>query len=167
VLFLDLEDARRRIGHFIDHYNFQRPHQGIDGLVPADRFFGAAPDVLRTLRERVAANALELARQGVVKPPFYVTGQVAGQAFSVHAEGERMILTREGESRQEVDLVARPPAISEPAAAVPPSVCPDGSPLCGMPYEGHEPEVPPGASPLDAASFDRGNTFPDPAGGAS
>ena len=49
-VFLDLEDARRRIGHFIDYYNFQRPHQGIDGLVPADRFFGAAPDVLRTLR---------------------------------------------------------------------------------------------------------------------
>jgi transposase InsO family protein len=167
VLFLDLEDARRRIGHFIDHYNFQRPHQGIDALVPADRFFGAAPDVLRTLRERVAANALELARQGAVKPPFYVTGQVAGQAFSVHAEGERMILTREGESRQEVDLVARPPAISEPVVAVPPSVCPDGSPLCGMPYEGHEPEVPPGTSPLDAASFDSGNIFPDRSGGAS
>ncbi len=74
--------------------------------MPADRFFGAAPDVLRTLRERVAANALELARQGAVKPPFYVTGQVAGQAFSVHAEGERMILTRAGEARQEVDLVA-------------------------------------------------------------
>ena len=64
AVFLDLGDARQRIGHFIDHYNFQRPHQGIDGLVPADRFFGAAPDVLRTLRERVAANALELARQG-------------------------------------------------------------------------------------------------------
>src|SRR4051812_5884760 len=30
--------------------NFQRPHQGIGGLVPADRFFGAAPDVLRTLK---------------------------------------------------------------------------------------------------------------------
>ena len=33
AVFLDLDDARRRIGHFIDHYNFQRPHQGIDGLV--------------------------------------------------------------------------------------------------------------------------------------
>src|SRR5262249_12506708 len=49
-------DAQRRIGLFIDHYNFQRPHQGIDGLVPADRFFGAAPEVLRTLRARVAAS---------------------------------------------------------------------------------------------------------------
>ena len=50
AVFLDLGDAQRRIGLFIDHYNFQRPHQGIDGLVPADRFFGAAPEVLRTLK---------------------------------------------------------------------------------------------------------------------
>ncbi len=40
AIFLDLGDAQRRIGLFIDHHNFQRPHQGIDGLVPADRFFG-------------------------------------------------------------------------------------------------------------------------------
>jgi len=105
-VFLDLEDARRRIGHFIDYYNFQRPHQGIGGLVPADRFFGAASEVLQTLRNRVAANALELARNGVPKAPFYVTGRIGDRAFSVHAEGERMILKREGQSRQEVDLTA-------------------------------------------------------------
>src|SRR5262245_39114129 len=40
-------------------YNFQRPHQGIGGLVPADRFFSAAADVLGTLKARVAANSLE------------------------------------------------------------------------------------------------------------
>src|SRR5262249_27349935 len=34
AVFVDLGDARRRIGLFIDHYNFQRPHQGIGGLVP-------------------------------------------------------------------------------------------------------------------------------------
>jgi len=32
AVFMDLGDARTRIGHFIDHYNFQRPHQGLDGL---------------------------------------------------------------------------------------------------------------------------------------
>jgi len=135
-VFLDLEDARRRIGHFIDYYNFQRPHQGIDGLVPADRFFGAAPDVLRTLRERVAANALELARNGVPKPPFYVTGRIGDRAFSVHAEGERVILKREGQQREEVDL-ATPDAAAVPlgqvaadpvARPMPVPVCPDGSP---------------------------------------
>ena len=50
AVFVDLEDARRRIGLFIDYYNFQRPHSSLDGLVPADRFFGAASEVLRTLQ---------------------------------------------------------------------------------------------------------------------
>src|SRR6516162_4929410 len=105
AVFIDLGDAQKRIGLFIDHYNFQRAHQGIDGLVPADRFFGAASEVRRTLQARVAANALELARQGVPKAPFYLTGQVGGQPFSVHAEGERVILQRAAGERQEVDLL--------------------------------------------------------------
>src|SRR5262249_54734785 len=58
AVFLDLGDARTRVGLFIDHYNFQRPHRAAGGLVPADRFFGAAPEVLRPLTARVAAHAL-------------------------------------------------------------------------------------------------------------
>jgi transposase InsO family protein len=131
AVFLDLADARARIGHFIDWYNFQRTHSGIGGLVPADRFFGAAPEVLHTLKDRVAANALELARNGLPKPPFYMTGQVGGQNFSLHAEGERVFLTREGGSRQEVDLVP-PPAAGLPTT-LPKAVCPDGSPASGTP----------------------------------
>jgi hypothetical protein len=157
AVFLDLEDARRRIGHFIDYYNFQRPHQGIDGLVPADRFFGAAPEVLRTLRERVALNALELARNGVPKPPFYVTGRIGDRAFSMHAEGERMILKREGQGREEVALTSPEAAavplatLAEPGAStMPVPVCPDGSPLAGVAEECCVEEAGPGESPLDA-----------------
>lgn len=153
AVFLDLEDARRRIGLFIDHYNFRRPHQGLDGLTPADRFFGAAPTVLKTLRDRVAVNALELARQGTPRPPFYVTGQVAGQPFSVHAEGERVILTRPGQPRQEVELVAPPTAVV-PAAqtvasrdSVPESLCPHAAPASADPL----PELPPGMTWYETA----------------
>ena len=147
AVFLDLGDARTRIGHFIDHYNFQRPHQGVDGLVPSDRYFDAAPDVLRTLKERVAANALELAKQGVPRAPFYLTGNVGGRPFSVHAEGERVILTREG-ARAEVDLV--PPAAAPAAeAAMPTPVVPDGSPAFGLADETESAPPPPGVSPLD------------------
>jgi transposase InsO family protein len=131
AVFLDLEDARRRIGLFIDHYNFQRPHQGLEGLTPADRFFSAAPTVLQMLKERVASNALELARQGVPRPPFYMAGQVAGQPFSVHAEGERVFLTRPGQPRQEVELVGppapAPEAVPQPES-LPESLCPHGAP---------------------------------------
>jgi hypothetical protein len=148
ALFTDLGDARLRIGHFIDHYNFQRPHQGIDGLVPADRFFGVASEVRQTLAARVAANALELARQGVPKAPFYLTGQAGGQPFSVHAEGERVILTR-GDGRQEIDLV--PPAAlpsDNALSAMPEPVCPQGM-ASAADEAGFEEPPAPGASPLD------------------
>jgi transposase InsO family protein len=124
AVFLDLEDARRRIGLFIDSYNFQRPHRGLDGLVPADRFFGSAPEVLTTLKARIAANALDLAKNGIPRKPFYITGRVGDQPFSVHAEGERVILTR-ADGREEIEL-ASPPASKGPE--FPPSLCPDGSP---------------------------------------
>ena len=134
AVFLDLEDARRRIGLFIDHYNFQRPHQGLEGLTPADRYFEAAPTVLQMLKERVASNALDLARQGVPRSPFYVTGQVAGQPFSVHAEGERVFLTRAGQPRQEVELVGPEASSAEPGPTttpLPESICPHGAPQSG------------------------------------
>jgi transposase InsO family protein len=127
AVFLDLADAQARIGLFIDHYNFQRPHQGIEGLVPADRYFQAAPEVLATLKQRVAANALELSRQGVPKPPFYVTGQMGGQSFSLHAEGERVILSRAGEPRQEIDLVPPASATAE-RSVLPQPLCPHAAP---------------------------------------
>ncbi len=145
AVFVDLGDARQRVGHFIDHYNFQRSHQGIDGLVPADRFFGAAPEVRRTLAARVQANALALARHGLPKAPFYLTGQAGGQPFSVHAEGERVILTS-ADGRKEIDLL--PPAGDPAAARLPEPVCPQGiaPTIAGAGFE--EPPAP-GASPLD------------------
>ncbi len=148
AVFVDLEDARQRIGHFIDHYNFHRPHQGIDGLVPADRYFGMATEVRRALEARVAKNALELARNGAPKEPFCLTGQAGGRSFAVHAQGERVYLTRDGEPRQEIDLNAPPTASPAPPASpsLPEPVAPEGSPPS---YLDHEAERAPGASPLD------------------
>jgi hypothetical protein len=147
AVFVDLGDAQRRIGLFIDHYNFQRPHQGIEGLVPADRFFGAAAEVKETLQARVAANALELARHGTPKTPFYLTGQVGGQAVSVHAEGERLILSGAAGGRQEVELT--PPAMGpDHVVALPDPVCPVGV-VTGRVGEGSEEPPAPGTSPLD------------------
>jgi hypothetical protein len=152
-VFLDLADARQRIGLWIDYYNLQRPHQGIEGLVPADRFFSAAPEVLKTLKERVAQNARQLARSGIAKKPFYLTGQVEGQPFSVHREGDRVILQRGGEPREDIDLKAsdpcrgsRPP-LSEPQEELPSSICPDGSPSSLWQHRSRE--LAPGVSPLD------------------
>ena len=106
AVFRDLDDARERIRLFIDHYNFQRTHSGIDGSVPADRFFESAPQVLQTLREQVKTNAKELAQNGQPRKPFYLTGRVGDSNISLHAEGERVVLTKEDGSREEADLGA-------------------------------------------------------------
>jgi transposase InsO family protein len=159
AVFIDMADAQRRIGLYIDYYNFQRPHSGIGGVVPADRFFSAAPEILATLKSRAAANALALARDGVPRKPFYLTGNAGGQHFSVHAEGERVILRTQDGAREEVELV-RPAQVSpapesgEAAAPIPSSAAESmPEPLCptARPEETWEvqEESAPGVSPLD------------------
>lgn len=44
--FLDQDELRKALDAFALHYNFERAHMGIDGLCPADRFFGRWPQVL-------------------------------------------------------------------------------------------------------------------------
>ncbi len=150
AVFRGLDDARRRIGLFIDHYNFQRPHSGIDGLVPADRYFAAAPQVLATLKERVATNAAELARDGMPRKPFYLTGRIGDQSISLHAEGEKVVLTQGDGRREEVDLGATGPrrdaAQDEPS--LPEPVAPMGKPA-DHPGTADAEQSFPGASPLD------------------
>jgi hypothetical protein len=102
----DLAEAQARIAHFISFYNFRRTHQGIRGLVPADVYFEAGSEVKKTLEARVAVNALELAKHGIPRKPFYLTGRVGDESLSLHAEGEKVVLTKEDGTREEVDLRA-------------------------------------------------------------
>lgn len=143
AVFRGLEDARARIGLFIDHYNFQRPHSGCGGLVPADRYFAAAPQVLQTLKGRVAVNAAELARDGVPRKPFYLTGRIGDQSISLHAEGEKVVMMKGDGSREEVDLGATGVRQDEPSPSLP-----------GEPAELPVPVVPTAAPPDLAATAD-------------
>ena len=150
AVFRGLDDARRRIGLFIDHYNFQRPHSGIEGLVPADRYFAAAPQVLATLKQRVASNAAELARDGLPRKSFYLTGRVGEQSISLHAEGEKVVLTRGDGSREEVDLGATGRRQDDESPTLPQPIVPEGRPT-DHPATADQDEPPPGTSPLDEA----------------
>lgn len=58
--FTDRADAQARLAAFFDEYNERRAHMGIDGLTPADRFFGRADRVL------AAIDALSRKRQGAL-----------------------------------------------------------------------------------------------------
>jgi len=56
--FASREEATRRVAEFFEEYNHGRAHMGIDGLTPADRFFGRADWVL------AAVDELSRKRQG-------------------------------------------------------------------------------------------------------
>lgn len=51
VRFSGYEEARRGIEEFIRSYNFERPHQGIGGSLPSDRFYGVLGEVSRVESE--------------------------------------------------------------------------------------------------------------------
>jgi transposase InsO family protein len=143
AIFTDMGDARQRIGQYIDYYNFQRPHQGIDGLAPADRFFNAAPAMLATLKARVAANALSLAREGTPKAPFYLAGNVNGQSVSVHTDGDRLLMKTGHAAPVEVTLATASPP---PARSTP--IVPQGIPVSD--WHGADGPHPPGVAAIDA-----------------
>ena len=100
----DLADARDRLAHWFAHYNHFRPHQGIDGLVPADRFFDAEAQVRKTLESHLAANELALALGQAPRKPVFLFGQIGDQAVSLHGERGRLVLQTSDGERKEVGL---------------------------------------------------------------
>jgi len=48
--FTNLHDADEAVGHWVEYYNYKRPHQGIGGfLAPAERFHGQSGQVLSAI----------------------------------------------------------------------------------------------------------------------
>jgi transposase InsO family protein len=94
----DLAEARERLSHYFAHYNHFRPHQGIDGLVPADRFFGANDAVRASLEERMSADELSSALEDEPRQSLYLFGQIGDRQVSLHGERGRVVVrTEEGE----------------------------------------------------------------------
>jgi transposase InsO family protein len=61
IEFMDLTDAARGIGRWVEHYNHRRTHHGLGGLlVPADRFYGIAEQSLQRIEKGLGAQTAEL-----------------------------------------------------------------------------------------------------------
>ena len=59
--FMDLTDAARSIGRWVDHYNHLRTHHGLGGLlVPADRYYGVVEQTLKRIEQGLGAETPEL-----------------------------------------------------------------------------------------------------------
>ena len=91
--FESFDSARERIRLWIKYYNHKRPHQGIEGLCPADRFFEIASELRKTIEAGIKENLLEMALRGEPKAPFYMVGRMEGQSVILRAEKGKLKLS--------------------------------------------------------------------------
>lgn len=104
--FESFESAQERIARWIQYYNHKRPHQGIEGLCPADRYFEIAHEVRKTIEAGIHENVLELALRGEPRAPFYMVGRMEGQSVVLRAEKGKLKLTVEdAQQNQTKELV--------------------------------------------------------------
>ena len=62
--FETFEEAVERIAFWVQYYNHKRPHQGIDNLCPAERYFAIQKEMRATIEHGIADNVEELALRG-------------------------------------------------------------------------------------------------------
>ena len=106
--FDSFEQAVERTTFWAKYYNYKRPHQGIGGLCPADRFFEIAHDLKKTLEQGVEENVLELALRGRPVDPFYMVGRMGGQSVVIRAEkGKVKMLVDDASQQKELVYDAR------------------------------------------------------------
>lgn len=86
------EEAKEKLGEYIEYYNFKRPHQGIENVTPSDRFYRVADQV----RQIVAANTEKVDSAPVPSPeyraPAYLVGNIGGKELRLVAKEAEVTL---------------------------------------------------------------------------
>ena len=101
--FDSFENARERIAMWVRHYNHRRPHQGIEGVCPADRYYEVAGEVRKAVERQIEENVLELALRGKPREPFYLVGRMDGQSVVLQAEKGKLKLSMGDDKGNEME----------------------------------------------------------------
>jgi transposase InsO family protein len=112
ALFASFADASQRIAHWIAYYNHQRPHQGIDGLCPADRFYGIQEDVEQAVSQGCRDNSLRLALGQETRSPLFLLGRLGETDVRVTRKGDD-IEVKVGDTIHEVIRIGAPYTVGE------------------------------------------------------
>jgi len=101
------EEAKEKIGEYVEYYNFKRPHQGIDNLMPSDRFYRVDGQV----KQIIEANTAKVEEQKPpfveYKPPTYIVGNIGGRELRVVAKEAEVSLTDEQPNKNQAAEPAR------------------------------------------------------------
>ena len=103
--FDSFESARERVALWVKYYNYKRPHQSLEGLVPADRYFAMQKEVRQAVEQGLQENLLELALRGQPKNPFYMVGRLGAQSVVMKVECGKLKMVLDGEDDRPVKEV--------------------------------------------------------------
>ena len=85
--FISQEQATEKIGRFVDHYNYARPHSSLDGFTPSDRFYNVIDAVKKYLADHRAPKNVKEEIDGVVGvgrgSRVYLIGKLLGQDIRI------------------------------------------------------------------------------------
>jgi transposase InsO family protein len=95
VKFTGFEDAQAQIRSYVSSYNVDRPHQGIGGSRPADRFHGVAGEVER-VQAQLAGRELDPERN-------YVIYKVGEHRVCVSCRSEGVMVYLDGKLLKEAE----------------------------------------------------------------
>jgi transposase InsO family protein len=95
--FESFEEAGQRVGLWVKYFNHKRPHQGIGGLCPADRYFEIQHELRKVLEAGVEENVLEQALRGRPQSPFYMVGRLGEQSVVIRAEKGKVRMQVDGD----------------------------------------------------------------------
>ena len=86
------EEAKDKIGEYVEYYNFKRPHQGINNLIPSDKFYRVGDQV----KQIIAANTEKVQEAPIAVPgyvaPTYLVGNIGGRELRVVAKDAQVML---------------------------------------------------------------------------
>ena len=103
--FETFEAARERVALWVKYYNHQRPHQGIGGLCPADRFFEVQGEVKKAIEQGIAENALELALRGKPTKSLFLFGRIGERSVLLTAGKGKMSMSVDGKETEKPEEI--------------------------------------------------------------
>jgi transposase InsO family protein len=98
--FDTFESAQERLAFWVKHYNHHRPHQSLEGLCPADRYFEIRKEIKEVIERNMAANMEALALRGEPIEPFYMVGRMGDKSVVIETDKKKISVLVNGQAMQ-------------------------------------------------------------------
>jgi transposase InsO family protein/transposase-like protein len=86
------EEAKDKVGAYIEYYNFKRPHQGIGQVTPSDRYYQVAGQVKQIVEQNTERVEEAMPPLSDYQPPAYLVGNLGGKELRVVARSAEVSL---------------------------------------------------------------------------